>query len=155
MTLLFDISPDEPTRGGKRKPAPLPQAAEGASVAISESRPMPQRALLPLGKLDHTYQCADKRCRAECHDILHEDGREWLISCCFCGTAQWVRVIAGHLPPEDNFVLRDGRFAGLTLAEVAREPRGQDYIAWAAESHPRKPVREAAKRHLVAKAATC
>jgi hypothetical protein len=99
--------------------------------------------------IDHTYDCADAACGTQCHDILHEDGGEWYLSCSFCGTSQWVKAIKGHLKPRDQeFVLRDGRFAGLTLPEVERQPRGLDYLKWAAESHPRPMVKTECQRHL-------
>ena len=156
MTLLFDKSPEEPTRLAKR-PRPAAVADAGATaVEVQAPRPLPQRAILPIGTIDHTYACPDERCQAECNDILHEDGRHWLIQCAFCGLARWVPVIKGHLKPrEEGFVLRDGRFAGLTLPEVEQRPRGLDYLRWAAESHPRPMVREAAKKHLAAKQGSC
>ena len=150
MSLLFDVSPDEPTR--KRSS----QKRTAAPPAVPEKEPdkkpfyeLPTRAILPIGMIDHTYSCADSACDTQCHDILHEDGGEWYLSCVFCGTGQWVKEIKGHLKPRDrDFVLRDGRFAGLTLPEVERQPRGLDYIKWAAESHPRPTVKEACKKHM-------
>ncbi len=152
MSLLFDVSPDEPTRrrgSAKRPSAPqtVPeQEPEKTPIYIGE---LPTRAILPIGMIDHTYDCADGRCGTQCHDILHEDHGEWYLACVFCGTGQWVKAIKGHLKPrEQEFVLRDGRFAGLTLAEVEKQPRGMDYLKWAAESHPRSMVKDECKRHL-------
>lgn len=150
MSLLFDVSPDEPTRkkGGQRG------AAHPIQTVETEKQPsflveLPQKAILPIGMIDHTYDCADGRCNTQCHDILFEDRGEWYLSCVFCGTGQWVKAIKGHLKPREGvFVLRDGRFAGLTLAEVERQPRGMDYLKWAAESHPRDAVKEECKKHL-------
>ena len=152
MNLLFDVSPDEPTRkrGGQKR--------TGAPQTVPEKEPekkpffigeLPTRPILPIGTIDHTYECADGRCGAECHDILHEDSGQWYLSCAFCGTGQWVKAIKGHLQArEGEFVLRDGRFAGLTLPEVEKQPRGLDYLRWAAESHPRPTVKEECKRYL-------
>ena len=158
MNLLFDVSPDEPTRkrgGQKRTGAPqaVPEIeTEKKPFFIGE---LPARPILPIGMIDHTYDCADAACNTQCHDILHEDGGDWYLSCVFCHTGQWVKAIKGHLKPRDQeFVLRDGRFAGLTLPEVERQPRGRDYIKWAAESHPRPAVKEACKKHLDAADAT-
>lgn len=152
MSLLFDVSSDEPIRkrgSAKRTGAPQPLSEpepKKAPIYIGES---PTRPILPIGTIDHTYDCADAACGTQCHDILHEDGNEWYLVCAFCGTGQWVKAIKGHLKPQDrDFVLRDGRFAGLTLPEVERQPRGLDYLKWAAESHPRPTVREACKKHL-------
>ena len=157
MDTLFDISPDEPVRSkGKR----LTRAQPVAPVQDPEKpvllRTFQQdRAILPIGTIDHTYDCPDSACGTQCHDILYEDGGEWYLSCVFCGTGQWVKAIKGHLKPQDRtFVLRDGRFAGLTLPEVENQPRGLDYLKWAAESHPRPTVKEMCKKHLDASGGT-
>lgn len=157
MDTLFDISPDEPIRSkGKR----LTRAQPAAPVEEPEKpvllRTFQQdRAILPIGMIDHTYDCADGRCGTQCHDILHEDGGQWYLSCVFCHTGQWVKAIKGYLKPQERtFVLRDGRFAGLTLPEVERQPRGLDYLRWAAVSHPRPTVKEMCKKHLDAAANT-
>lgn len=152
MTLLFDVSPDEPTRkrgSAKKSNAQLPEQKPEPEKTPSFVGELPTRAILPIGTIDHTYDCADAACNTQCHDILHDEHGEWYLSCVFCGTGQWVKAIKGHLQPRDQeFVLRDGRFAGLTLAEVERQPRGLDYLKWAAESHPRPIVKEACKKHL-------
>lgn len=102
-----------------------------------------------IGTIDHTYRCADEKCGAECHDILDEEGFEWRIECCFCGAGQRVRAIRGHLKPKgDGFVFIDGRFEGKTVDEAAAEPRGLDYVKWAAEHHKRQAVRNACKTFL-------
>ena len=106
-----------------------------------------------LGKIDEKFACADDRCTSTTHDIVDESRGEWLIECSFCGTGQRVRAIRGHLKAEDSFTFRDGRCAGLTVAQAWREPRGQEYVVWAAESHPREAVRLACKKHLDAVAA--
>ena len=101
-----------------------------------------------IGKIDDRFACADERCNCTAHDIVDEDRGEWSILCIACGTGQRVRAIKGHLKAEDSFVFRDGRCAGMTVAQAWREPRGQEYVTWAAESHPREAVRLACKRHL-------
>jgi hypothetical protein len=152
MTLLFDVSPDEPTRkrgSAKKSNAQTPAPKQESEKTLSYIGQLPARAILPIGMIDHTYDCADAACGTQCHDIIHEDHGEWYLSCVFCGTGQWVKAIKGHLKPRDQeFVLRDGRFAGLTLDEVEKQPRGLDYLKWAAESHPRQMVKEACKKHL-------
>jgi len=150
MTLLFDISPEEPTR----KRATL--KGRTASADKTESKKAPsfigqtaQRPIKALGRLDHVHECGDTLCRGSAHDIIHEDRGEWLIQCCFCHTAQWVPVIPGHLKPkQDEFVFRDGRFAGLSIDEALEQPRGRDYVTWAAANHPRPAVRDACKNHI-------
>jgi hypothetical protein len=155
MDTLFDISPDEPVRSkGKRLTRAQPAAtAEEPESPVLLRAFQTVRVLPPLGRIDHTYECADERCGAQCHDILHEDSGEWRVECAFCGTGQWVEVIPGHLKPKDReFLLRDGRFAGLSLDEVERQPRGLDYLAWALTGHPRQIVRDAVKKHMEGKA---
>ena len=134
--LLFDTSP-EPKKT-KRVAAPQSPAAEPyRPIYISP----PER----LGTYDDA-PCADSNCHGSASDILDELRGQWLLECCFCGTKQWVPAIKGHLEPrQEEFRFRDGRFAGLTIAEASREPRGPDYLKWAAESHPRPMVREAVK----------
>jgi hypothetical protein len=157
MSLLFDVSPDEPTRKRpqrNRAGAPVETQTPEAEKAPYLLGQLPTRAILPIGTIDHTYDCADAACGTQCHDILHEDRGEWYLVCAFCGTGQWVKAIKGHLQErEQGFVLRDGRFAGLTFAEVEKQPRGLDYLRWAAESHPRDAVKAAAKKHLDTRAA--
>ena len=101
-----------------------------------------------IGKIDDKFTCVDDRCQATAHDIVDEARGEWLIECCFCGTGQRVRAFKGHLKAQDTFVFRDGRCAGMTVAQAWRAPRGQEYVTWAAESHPREAVRLACKSHL-------
>jgi hypothetical protein len=153
MNLLFDTSPGEvpdQKKARARKLAAPPQAAEQAA----EKAPLfigkrPLRAILPIGKIDDTFVCIDDRCGAECHDILHEDSGEWLLGCCFCNSTQWVRAIPGHIKPKEHeFVFRDGRFAGMSIDEAAVQPRGMDYIEWAAKSHTRPSVKAACQTWL-------
>lgn len=87
-------------------------------------------------------------------DILDECGREWLISCFYCGLQQYIPSIEGYLKPKENgFVFVDGRFAGSTIEEAYVEPRGAEYVAWAAREHKRKSVREACAKFLLTRAA--
>lgn len=119
----------------------------------------PAFALMPLGRLDDGCECADSSCRGTSHDIMAEGRHDfvglgfsepaWLVECCICGTGQWTRVVAGVLQERtEEFRFRDGRFAGQTISEALRHPRGMDYMAWAAQSHPREAVRKAVKSHM-------
>lgn len=153
MSTLFDITPDEPQRRPARaRKKDVPPHAENVEVKKSPFiyRPSPIKA---LGRLDHTHECVDGRCRGTAHDIIHEDRGEWMIQCCFCNTCQWVPVIKEHLFPGKNFVFRDGRFAGLTIDEAAEQPHGLEYVAWAAGEHKRDAVRKACKTWLDAREA--
>jgi len=148
MSLLFDIPPDEPSRKRRlaREPVKPAEPQEAGSIKDFSAK---VAAIKPIGKLDDTYRCIDDRCGASCHDILYEDRGEWLLQCCFCNCTQWLPAIPGHLTPRDEqFVLRDGRFAGMTLDEVSSQPRGIDYIAWAADEHQRPAVKAACKSWL-------
>lgn len=158
MSTLFDVSPDKPARGrGRKKPKAEPAAAPQeaprpfvAPVAVAEP---------PLGRLDEGVVCVDQNCQGTAHDIVEEGQHDlsglgamepaWRVECCFCGCAHWTRPIKGHLQPvEKAFLFRDGRFAGMTPAQAALQPRGLDYLRWAAQSHPRPTVREACRKHL-------
>lgn len=148
MDTLFNISPDEPVRGKKSR-ARVARLEETPPEAIEPVLKRSIPAATILGVIDDHFDCGDGACGARCHDIIEEEQGEWRIECAFCGTGQWVKAIKGHLKPKpQEFVLRDGRFAGLTFAQVAVQPRGADYIQWAAADHPRQIVREAAKKHL-------
>lgn len=151
MSTLFDIQPEEPTRKARAR-------ANGGTPPASKQEPQktpsfightPTRAIKALGRLDEGHECADSTCRGTAHDILHEDGGSWLIQCCFCNTAQWVPVIKGHLEPkQDEFVFRDGRFAGMTIDEAVALPRGVEYVVWAAREHKRPAVKAACETWL-------
>lgn len=150
MSMLFDVSPDEPA---KRRSARARKKAAPPPVENDEVKKTPfilgQSAIRPLGRLDHTYECADERCRGSAHDILHEGRGEWMIQCCFCHTCQWVPVIQGHLAPRaEAFEFRDGRFAGLTIDEVVEQPHGREYVEWAAKEHKRDAVKRACQNWL-------
>lgn len=152
MTQLFDTSPEEPSKKrakGNRAGAPrrvAEQEPKKEPYCLGQLQP---RAIRAIGKIDDTYHCIDHRCGATCHDILIEDNGEWLLQCCFCNCTQWLPAIPGHISPRDEqFVLRDGRFAGKTLDEVSVEPLGMEYIAWAASEHKRDAVKAACKSWL-------
>jgi hypothetical protein len=150
VTLLFDTSADEPTRrkARARKAAPVfldDPPTKNALINIGKSAPA------PLGVLDDSVACVDSRCQAQCHDIIDEIRGQWFIECVFCGTGQWVPAVRGHLPEPvagGDFVLRGGRFDGRTIAAAARDPRGIDYLRWAAKEHPRPAVQKACETYL-------
>jgi hypothetical protein len=151
MSLLFDVSPEGPTkkRARARKEAPPSSHLTGSEKRLSFIGKTAPPALKALGRLDHIHECADTLCRGSAHDILYEDRGEWMIQCCFCNTCQWVPVIKGHLTPKpDEFQFHDGRFAGLTIDEAAAQPRGLDYVQWAAKEHKRPAVKTACETWL-------
>ena len=151
MSTLFDVSPYEPVRNRKqgKKSAHADSAPVQTQIEPTYKPFIEARAIKALGRLDQTHECADSMCRGSAHDIIHEDRGEWLIQCCFCNTAQWVPVIAGHLKPkEEEFIFRGGRFPGMSIDEVADLPGGRKYIENAAELHDRPAVRAACKTWL-------
>lgn len=91
----------------------------------------------------------DDSCGSQAFDIADEYRGEWFVRCAICGTGFYAKAIQGHLKPKgDGFVFNDGRFAGLTVDEAWSQPRGQDYVEWAAKSHHRQAVRTACQNHL-------
>jgi len=145
MTLLFDTSPDEPTKKRKGRRAAAAEVPEPTATTAAWSLPVVPTVL--LGKIDDHYECS--RCAAKAHDILAEDGKEWWVACAFCGLMSWERAVAGHLKPKaKEFVFSDGRYAGKTLSEAAADPRGLEYLRWAAENHKRPTVRDVCRTHL-------
>lgn len=152
MSTLFDISPDEPAKSRKKNQARA--AVVQAEKSASASPYIGKVALGALGKYDDA-PCIDSNCQCSANDIIDESRGQWLLECCFCGTKQWVPAIVGYLKPrQEEFRFRDGLFAGMTIAEASLEPRGPDYLKWAADSHPRPVVREAVKTWIASTAAT-
>lgn len=151
--MLFGIAPEEPAR--KKTPArrakDVPPPAAEPIFKISPSI----KGNCLLGKIDGHYTCLDDSCGSGAFDITDEYRGEWFVECAICGTAFRTPAIPGYLTPNgDGFVFNDGRFAGLTVEEAWNEPRGQDYVQWAAKSHPRQAVRTACQNHLDAAKAT-
>lgn len=153
MTLLFDVHDSD--GGGKKKSRKRPKAEVAVEVAVSHV-PRSYGSASPriLGKIDHTYDCADAACGTQCHDLMLEEKGEWYLVCAFCGTGQWVPALEIEpeaVPAADEGVFRlpdGGRFSGLTLADVERLEDGAAYIAWAAKSHKQEDVKEACRIHL-------
>lgn len=145
--MLFDTSPEEPQKKPRRaKVAPPP--AETPAPQNGPSYRGQSRAVT-LGRIDGVYECPDESCGADAFDIVDEARGQWVVQCCFCGTSMRGAVIQGYLKPRgDGFVFNDGRFAGMTIEEAWDEPRGRDYVTWAAASHIRQAVRDACKKHL-------
>lgn len=103
-----------------------------------------------IGMFDGEISCVDSRCGSMCLDILEETrGGKWKVECAVCGTGFETRAVPGHVEhKEEEFRFWDGRFSGLTIGETAKEPRGLDYIKWAAADHKRQAVKDACKTWL-------
>lgn len=70
------------------------------------------------------------RCNARCHEFVRENRGEILISCAFCGQTMWVFGSApkGVEVSNGTHTLKYGRFAGKTLEQISKEPRGVEYL---------------------------
>jgi hypothetical protein len=138
--------------------AKTPARARKKVVAIEEVADTPQKTpyyigqkpAARLGTINGHYQCWDDSCGSMAMDIIDERRGEWRLECAVCGTGSREPALIGHLNTtvREEFVFRDGRFAGHTIAEAVEQPRGLDYVQWAAREHPRQAVRDACKNHL-------
>lgn len=144
MSLLFDIAPDEPEKKSRRKKSAEPQKEAAVFSPAVPALVKGHREFLGRADFDD-IECLDESCRGTAHDIDDEDGSMWFLRCAWCGTGQWVksrRTTAGKAE-EQVFRMTDGRFAGLTLDDIASQSVGMDYISWAAKEHPRQAVKNA------------
>lgn len=101
-----------------------------------------------IGKADGLLTCENGDCGCTAHDIVDEYKGVWLVECFVCGLKVRMRAVKGVKLAEnhDEFVFRDGRFAGMTISDVYRGSEvGTEYVEWAAESHPRNFVRAACR----------
>jgi len=158
MTLLFDTSPTEETRKGRKKrgAAPLAAAARPAAEAAPQIFSVPTRI---MGQVDGAVACVYEHCGARCHDIIANEKGRWFLECCFCGTGQWIMAMDDRLDepeeaaPVDSDVFawpQDGsRFSGKSLDEIQPE-----IIAWAAKHEPNEGIREACETWLAQNQAT-
>lgn len=88
-----------------------------------------------MTKLDDKHPCLDRTCTSTCHDIVDTRRGKAKIECFVCGTGQWVDAPAPVASGAGDFRMPvGGRFAGLTLPDVAAEPTGLDYIRWRAKT---------------------
>lgn len=136
---LFDIG-EKPSRA-RREPEEFKPKVAIYKAASAEM----------LGRSDDKYECADGGCDSKTHDIVmcSDDGRRWFLQCVFCGVGQWVKAEQQPVAAdEDEFRLKDGRYSGLTPAQIDGISGGRGYLEWAAESHPRQSVRAAVKKYL-------
>lgn len=146
MNYLFDTSPtevpDKPKKGRRAKQAP-----EAAEQPAPEVRYV-EHAI--IGQSDGHYTCHKPSCQATYFDIIDDYRGEWVIECAFCGWQQRVPAIEGVIAAKSDFVFHDGRFSGMTLADVAKTEKGEAYIRWCAEKHKSGSVKEACLKWLAA-----
>lgn len=71
------------------------------------------------------------RCGADFHDVVTR-GRNAVISCVFCGAMELADYIAPRGPAAPStvggFRFKFGSFAGMSIAEVAEQPNGEQYL---------------------------
>lgn len=147
MNLLFDTSPDEvPDKKSPKKR----RAAKKPEEAPAEAPPVKYREQAIIGQSDGHYACYKPGCKATYFDILDDYKGEWVIECAFCGWQQRVPSVDGVLEPSNDFVFFDGRFNGMTLAQVSETDKGMAYIRWCAEKHRTESVKEACQSWLAA-----
>lgn len=151
MNYLFDVSPLEvpderrKKQSRKQKKSSAPEA-EGHSVMHARRR---NESI--IGRSEGHYTCADETCGSTQFDILDDWRGEWFIECMLCGTGQYAVAVPGVIETPDNaadFVFSDGRYEGLSIAEVSADDHGPVYLAWAAKSHKREAVRVACQKWI-------
>lgn len=143
--LLFDISPQRDDSSGKRKPAKRLRQAAAPEENEEPQEPTAAQAYLlaPLGTTDEG-ECAS--CGGAYWDILDAHRHEWYCECAYCGLKEWRPEIPGHI--KESHTLREGRFAGLTLDQVAKQEYGREYIAACAASHRSPEIQKACQAWL-------
>lgn len=153
---LFDLTTDSPEdvgpkRGGRKKSA---IAVCDRPSPVAPTAPGRPRSLKPIGSIDGE-PCGGRAfgmpCQCTVWDILYEDRGEWLVGCFVCGAVKWMPVVEGHLPDKPQgaeFVIRDGRFAGMRLEEIVDQPRGLDTLRIYAKTHKSDVVRREVGKFL-------
>jgi hypothetical protein len=144
---LFDIAPDEPQRKRSARPA----ATDAPQVAPAPLPRRPSAAIKPIGEIEGepcTCKAFGEVCNTTLWDIFYEDKGDWLVGCWACGAVKWTPVVMGHLPDRSTFIVRGGRFDGMTFDQIAQEPRGLDTIKLYAGDVKRQSLCTEAKKWL-------
>jgi hypothetical protein len=142
MSLLFDISPEEPEKSKK------PRRAKKQEPSPQPAQPVSYEPETILGQSDGHYTCHNPKCQATYFDILDDYRSQWRIACAFCGWQQHVPAVEGVLAPSDDFVFFEGICSGMTLAQASRTENGEAYIRWCAAKHKSDAVREACQKWI-------
>lgn len=156
MSLLFDLSSDSPEDAQPKKKGRKKATSPAVVVVAEEPSPALRvgRVPRPLGATDGEPcegRAFGEDCLSTSWDVLIEEGDRWLVGCPVCGHERWTDAVPGVLPVQDEsgaFVLRLGRFAGMSLADAYREPRGADTLKIYARKHDSAAVMAAARRYL-------
>ena len=146
---LFDITPDEPQR--KKAHRPAAKASEVAPSPHALPVKCQNRAIKAIGQID-AEPCRGtafgEPCGTTLRDIYYEDQGEWLVGCWVCGAMSWMPVVHGHLPERSTFVVRGGRFDGLTFDQIIQQPRGLDTIKLYAKNEKNATLCKASRKWL-------
>lgn len=135
--MLFDTSPIRDDDNAKRKHQ---RRHSTTAEPPEEPAPAPEPAYLtkPLGATSDAV-CAS--CGGSYWEIFDTHRREWFCQCVYCGMREWRAEVPGHL--RESPTLREGRFAGLTLDQVAGQEYGVAYIEACAKSHSSAEIQKA------------
>ena len=146
-TTLFTFDSDDTApedAGGKKarkKAAPSVVADEPSPV---QQPPAPEKPHRILGEVQDVA-CL---CGTSWWEILEDHRNWWVVWCMACFRQRCMDAVPGVLPERSDFVVHDGRFAGMTLDEIAEQPRGIDTIKVYAKGHKSPAVQAAAKKFL-------
>ena len=144
---LFDIASDEP----QRKRSTRPTAADEPTPAVAPLPRKPSPIFKPIGEIEGepcTCKAFGEVCNTTLWDIYYEVDGDWLVGCWVCGVVKWMPVVVGHLPDRSSFVVRGGRFDGMTFDQIAQQPRGVDTIKLYAGDAKRQSICIEAKKWL-------
>ena len=148
--LLFDISPIEDEDSKKKKPSKRKNSDDEVSLAPSQTDYMSGYSPGYMLSLD-SVPCETCGAPADLVEIKKIDGKtQWIVMCGWWCMHRWhIDPIPGLIETEEaeekpeEFVLRDGMFAGKTFSEI-RDLGRMDYL---------KSLPKLARRSAVAEAA--
>lgn len=155
-THLFDLTSDSPEDVTPKRKGRKTACAGPATAAVSLPAPAPerQRAIRPIGLID-SEPCLGRAfglpCLCTLRDIYYEEQGDWQVGCFVCGEMSWMPAVEGYLnekPQGAEFVIRDGRFAGMRLDEIVEQPRGLDTLRIYAKTHKSDVVRREVGKFL-------
>jgi len=87
------------------------------------------------------------QCHGRSHDAWERRGKRTLLRCNYCGTGEWVYNAPD--PPQDTvFRMTEGRFSGMSLEQIDKQPNGRRYLEHIRDTHA--TLREVVSRYLAA-----
>jgi hypothetical protein len=152
--LLFETSPIEDEDGPKKKKGARKKKQEEPPPPAAVERRYEEKAtpyILSIESLD----CQRCGCPVDLIKVNHANGM-WIVQCGWCVSHIWeIEPIPGLLEKDeqderpDEFVLRDGPYAGMTFDQVLEQEDGEEYIRMVARMPKmRQSVRDAASAWL-------